>query len=515
MRDDRVTPLLLDALHDPLAQVRQTAAEVFGDRGERRAVGPLTALLADSDAAVCLAAIHALAKLGHRPSVPEFVAPLRGRFDHRTQITVLAAVCRISRPEQQGIAALVGYLADDDELVREMVADALKDWREAVPALVARLEVGEQRERRLVIGLLAEWVVRDMWAGLLAQPDGRADAELALSALRAHVRDEDAAIRATVIETLGVTSRRHIRDDAVLNAVLLEALDEGDTGVRKAAAYAAGARRDAHAVPKLIGMLGDPRPSIRCHAVDALAGIGDRQAVEPLRRLLGDTHTPVRQHTAGALLRMSALPDADRTLLARERTDADVSGGDREHVALPDALRRAVAAALDAVRVDPAHYLAPALRRPIYDGFGSRLDAVANRARGLLALSSVRRVLPVYERTRIDWSPRDEMEMGEDVLEGMVARSDARWYLHGVTGAHGPFAEEVGRAARFAYDAGLLALEEVVGYNGIDGAKFWLNPVTLAYSHGFDARETRVIQRMVEAHQALLEGAWNDYFGSD
>ncbi len=50
---------------------------------------------------------------------------------------------------------------------------------------------------------------------------------------------------------------------------------------------------------------------------------------------------------------------------------------------------------------------------------------------------------------------------------------------------------------------------------GGDEAKFWLNPIELVYSYGFAARETRVIHGMIEAHHALLEGAWNDYFGAN
>ena len=46
-----------------------------------------------------------------------------------------------------------------------------------------------------------------------------------------------------------------------------------------------------------------------------------------------------------------------------------------------------------------------------------------------------------------------------------------------------------------------------------DEAKFWLSPaVVLAYNDGFSARALNQIQRLVEAHRAVLERAWNDYF---
>ncbi len=44
-------------------------------------------------------------------------------------------------------------------------------------------------------------------------------------------------------------------------------------------------------------------------------------------------------------------------------------------------------------------------------------------------------------------------------------------------------------------------------------AKFWLNPVSLAYNRGFSARELRQVERIVrENRQQLLED-WNEYFG--
>ncbi len=49
--------------------------------------------------------------------------------------------------------------------------------------------------------------------------------------------------------------------------------------------------------------------------------------------------------------------------------------------------------------------------------------------------------------------------------------------------------------------------------NGID-AKFWLNPVRLAYNDGFDARTLRELQEFVEANAAKIEWVWHGYFGS-
>jgi hypothetical protein len=45
-----------------------------------------------------------------------------------------------------------------------------------------------------------------------------------------------------------------------------------------------------------------------------------------------------------------------------------------------------------------------------------------------------------------------------------------------------------------------------------DIAKFWLEPVTLANSHGFRGHELNRIQRLVNQHQERLIEAWDEYF---
>ena len=45
------------------------------------------------------------------------------------------------------------------------------------------------------------------------------------------------------------------------------------------------------------------------------------------------------------------------------------------------------------------------------------------------------------------------------------------------------------------------------------GAKFWLQPVTLAANYGFAAHELGKIQSMIEQNQQTLVEEWNGYFG--
>ncbi len=43
-------------------------------------------------------------------------------------------------------------------------------------------------------------------------------------------------------------------------------------------------------------------------------------------------------------------------------------------------------------------------------------------------------------------------------------------------------------------------------------AKFWIDPVRLHSSGGFDARELRRIQELVRKHQNKLQEAWDAFF---
>jgi hypothetical protein len=45
-------------------------------------------------------------------------------------------------------------------------------------------------------------------------------------------------------------------------------------------------------------------------------------------------------------------------------------------------------------------------------------------------------------------------------------------------------------------------------------AKFWLNPVSLARNRGFNARDLRRIEGIVQENRQILLEAWNEYFGS-
>lgn len=46
-------------------------------------------------------------------------------------------------------------------------------------------------------------------------------------------------------------------------------------------------------------------------------------------------------------------------------------------------------------------------------------------------------------------------------------------------------------------------------------AKFWLNPVRLAFNHGYRSHELNEVERLVRDHQDVLLEAWNGYFSRE
>lgn len=45
-----------------------------------------------------------------------------------------------------------------------------------------------------------------------------------------------------------------------------------------------------------------------------------------------------------------------------------------------------------------------------------------------------------------------------------------------------------------------------------DEAKFWLDPVRLAYNKGFLSSELRTIEKITEEYEEHLMNFWNEYF---
>jgi hypothetical protein len=49
--------------------------------------------------------------------------------------------------------------------------------------------------------------------------------------------------------------------------------------------------------------------------------------------------------------------------------------------------------------------------------------------------------------------------------------------------------------------------------SGDEYAKFWLHPVQLAKSTGYNSKELNAIRKLVQEYAGLFEEKWHEYFG--
>lgn len=448
LADDRALDALHAVLHDPGAHVRGRAARTLGALGDSRAVAPLLTMLEHDDSPeACCDAVAALRRLGRLPPLDAMFDILRGRFDRRGRIIVLDTIlAELPRAE---IAALVDYMADDDEVIREVVVSALRQSADVTPRLIAHLETAGPRERRLIMSWLPG-------PGLLHI---RFDKDSAVAKrLIGGLTDPDPAVRAEATEGVGWLIDALEEDEEMEQAILLceqavdalvGALADPAAEVRKAAAWALQAFEEDRVVDALVALLSDPNLSVRAHVVRTLKWFDMPIVPEAADSLKGAQ--------MGSIL---ALPETPTFPMPAVALDS---------VGLPVALREAIDDALVSMRLHRQHRLEAPPRLRIYDEFGSWLDPEANHARGLLALWTARHVVPLAQAPRA-WSyDREEIvETAEDVLTGMLVRTAARvQYAHVTEGRwHDP--ESYGHAAAYVMAAAYYALGEVIGGMGLE-----------------------------------------------
>jgi hypothetical protein len=75
-----------------------------------------------------------------------------------------------------------------------------------------------------------------------------------------------------------------------------------------------------------------------------------------------------------------------------------------------------------------------------------------------------------------------------------------------------PTALEVGRYRFFFYSGDKGEQPHVHVERERNKAKFWLDPVRLQKSGGFNRTEINRIQSLIEEHREHLVRSWNDYF---
>lgn len=224
----RLVDEVIEALQDPVADVRRTAAERLAEMRVRKACDPLIALSRDRDAACCKAALDALGQLGAKGAVGAVSACL----PHRRERVRLAAVNSLVHiGDRMAASALVPLLNDDAPAVRLRTVHALV-------TLKARAAAGK-------LALLSDdphAMVREtaLWAlGALASARG------APTLIRTARTARSAALRQVAVEAMGRLCDRQSASQ------LIKALQDANVDVRCAAAKALAQRNEGGAMVAL------------------------------------------------------------------------------------------------------------------------------------------------------------------------------------------------------------------------------------------------------------------------
>lgn len=312
-RDSIAVRALIEVLRtDESAVVRRSAAWALGELSDASAIPVLSeAVTRDRDAEVRKNAASALGSIDSPQGTPALVQALER--DAEVSVRIQAAESLASIEDQSSIDALIRALdRDDDPGVRRAVIEAIDNLEgaRAVPAVSRALRDANVEVRRAAAEALGSMDDRD-----------------AVPALVNAARDTDAEVRQAVIHSLGsladrralpvfiaalsdadVEVRRYAAEafgnlENVRTAPpeLIRAMNDRDAEVRHAAAHALGNIEDPAAVPALIAHISDENVEVRQAVVDALDDFDDPAIVPALRTALKDPDPEVRESAAKAL----------------------------------------------------------------------------------------------------------------------------------------------------------------------------------------------------------------------
>ncbi|HEX6314768.1 MAG TPA: HEAT repeat domain-containing protein [Gemmatimonadaceae bacterium] len=335
---------LAEALRDPVASVRQAAAEALGTARDSVAVRALMDVLRnDESPAVRRAAAWSLGEIGDALAIPALTEALGRDRDAETRKNAAGALGHIDSP--RATAALSQALErDSDVSVRIEAAEALANIEDpsATDVLVRVLDNDDDPGvRRAVIEAIdnidgaravpaVSRALRDRDVAVrraAAEALGSMDDNDAVPALMAAARDDDIEVRKAVIHSLSSLSDRRalstfvaalsdasaeVRNYAAEGignmenlrtapAELIRAMDDRDAEVRHAVAHALGHIEDPAAIRVLVAHVSDPSVEVRQAVVESLDQFDDPSVTAALRTALKDPDAEVREQAAKAL----------------------------------------------------------------------------------------------------------------------------------------------------------------------------------------------------------------------
>ncbi|HET8784883.1 MAG TPA: cyclic nucleotide-binding domain-containing protein, partial [Candidatus Limnocylindrales bacterium] len=278
---DDTLDALLAALDDPEPAVRASSAEALVGKDAvhpehiERAEAEIDRLLTEGSRERT-AALHALARLGRRPS-----DDVLDRLLHDGDAAVRAAAVSTLDPDAGGLARLLSALADPTHLVRNAAADRLAAGASVAPGVVDRLESPDPAVQaaavRSMTGHAAQ--VRDP---LSAWADRQVDRATALAASRsrlaaAAIGGADAAFLCDVLER-----RRRRHQDLALDALAVLDVPAASGVIRRC--------------------LRSNDADVRAQAVETLDSVGDRRLGRSIARLVELDPSPTDGHRGDDVL---------------------------------------------------------------------------------------------------------------------------------------------------------------------------------------------------------------------
>jgi HEAT repeat protein len=283
--DDRAVELLFDVLHSDSLSARRAAANILGQKGDRRAVGPLlTAYERSGSDDVQWAIVRALGRLRDPRALDLLVAATSAAKNSGWRLREAAA---------EALGDL-GEVSAGDALSSVMASDSDSDVKAAAARALGRLRYSPARDA------LIRWLgpgqplkLRQAAAEALGNLGDRA----VIPELRRAVQDSDDSVAVRAVRALATLQAP---DTAPSLVAFLQ--HSGHEAVRVAVAGVLGDLGDRRAVGPLIDALARDRSAdVRSRAAKSLGKLGDPTAVQPLINALKKSGGEVRQWAAVAL----------------------------------------------------------------------------------------------------------------------------------------------------------------------------------------------------------------------
>ena len=365
--DPQAVPGLIQSLDDVDCDVREAAARALGQLGDGRALHRLAGFLLDPEPRQSISE-GSSAQLALRQIVPGIDKWLHNEYpeDEYPEVsegTVRSLVDNLKSPSFENryraawalgtlgaataVPGLIGALSDISPSVRSGAASSL-GWLgvdRAVPHLISALSdeasVREEAAKALKrMGLLSDDLLEEGLSGIIGYLMGALDdsdnhvctsAEKALqSLLSPEVALElvGAAGAAGFRGLVFLVKKLEQLGESRAVPALLDALNDANVNLRRAAAESLSGIANETAVPALVNALGDADGEVRDLCAFALAELGDRAAVPVLTELLG--HAKL-QHGYRAASALAKIGDSSVELLRfLSRSDSTSAVGIRE-----------------------------------------------------------------------------------------------------------------------------------------------------------------------------------------